>query len=45
MPSLINDFLGGIFLPFLEKYYVKYYFFKLENLQKATQLSTILQGA
>jgi hypothetical protein len=45
MPSLIDDFLGGIFLPFCEKYYVKYYFLKLKNLQKSTKFSTILKGA
>jgi hypothetical protein len=45
MPSLIDDFLGEIFMSFCEKYYVKYSFLKFKNLQKPTQLSTILKGA
>jgi hypothetical protein len=46
MPSLIDDFLGGIFLPFCEKILCQIFFFKIKKIsKKSTQLSTILKGA
>jgi hypothetical protein len=45
MPSLMDDFLGGISFAILWKILCQIFFLKIKNLQKSTEFSTILKGA